>query len=174
MEEMARAVGFEPTTNRLTADCSTAELRPNMVHGSGGREGAYLVSPARLVNCGKRDCRAAMRVPFGDGRRIGWSGRGYAVQMWQVGRHGSADADRRSTWKDAAELPHPAPVARQDRHGRCRARLGDTNRALPPQPISDQGLDRGGQAIGHVLDRHAGVRHQRQTRVAAVDAAAPR
>ncbi len=25
---MARAVGFEPTTNRLTADCSTAELRP--------------------------------------------------------------------------------------------------------------------------------------------------
>src|SRR5664280_1825028 len=27
--EMARAVGFEPTTNRLTADCSTAELRPN-------------------------------------------------------------------------------------------------------------------------------------------------
>ena len=27
-EIVARAVGFEPTTNRLTADCSTAELRP--------------------------------------------------------------------------------------------------------------------------------------------------
>lgn len=26
--KVARAVGFEPTTNRLTADCSTAELRP--------------------------------------------------------------------------------------------------------------------------------------------------
>ena len=26
---MARVVGFEPTTNRLTADCSTAELHPN-------------------------------------------------------------------------------------------------------------------------------------------------
>jgi hypothetical protein len=26
---LARAVGFEPTTNRLTADRSTAELRPN-------------------------------------------------------------------------------------------------------------------------------------------------
>jgi hypothetical protein len=25
---MARAVGFEPTTDRLTADCSTTELRP--------------------------------------------------------------------------------------------------------------------------------------------------
>ena len=53
-EEMARAVGFEPTTNRLTADCSTAELRPNTPHGSGGREGAYLVSPARRVNSAKR------------------------------------------------------------------------------------------------------------------------
>ena len=28
-DRLARAVGFEPTTNRLTADCSTAELRPN-------------------------------------------------------------------------------------------------------------------------------------------------
>jgi hypothetical protein len=47
---MARAVGFEPTTNRLTADCSTAELRPNTRPGSGGREGAYLVSRAEAVN----------------------------------------------------------------------------------------------------------------------------
>ena len=30
---LARAVGFEPTTNRLTADCSTAELRPIMALG---------------------------------------------------------------------------------------------------------------------------------------------
>ena len=51
---MAREVGFEPTTDRLTADCSTAELLPNIVHGSGGREGAYLVSPALPVNCGNR------------------------------------------------------------------------------------------------------------------------
>jgi hypothetical protein len=55
LERMARAVGFEPTTNRLTADCSTAELRPNIVHGSGGREGAYLVAPERRVNSVKRD-----------------------------------------------------------------------------------------------------------------------
>jgi hypothetical protein len=27
---MAREVGFEPTTNRLTADCSTVELLPNV------------------------------------------------------------------------------------------------------------------------------------------------
>jgi hypothetical protein len=26
---LAREVGFEPTTDRLTADCSTAELLPN-------------------------------------------------------------------------------------------------------------------------------------------------
>ena len=30
---LARAVGFEPTTNRLTADCSTAELRPISARG---------------------------------------------------------------------------------------------------------------------------------------------
>ncbi len=54
---MARAVGFEPTTNRLTADCSTAELRPNRSHGSDSREGAYLVSPAERVNYGKRVVR---------------------------------------------------------------------------------------------------------------------
>jgi hypothetical protein len=52
LNRMARAVGFEPTTNRLTADCSTAELRPNTRPGSGHREGAYLVSPARRVNTG--------------------------------------------------------------------------------------------------------------------------
>ena len=28
---MARGVGLEPTTNRLTADRSTAELPPNML-----------------------------------------------------------------------------------------------------------------------------------------------
>jgi hypothetical protein len=51
---MARAVGFEPTTNRLTADCSTAELRPNKLRGSGRRERAYLVSSAGRVNTVKR------------------------------------------------------------------------------------------------------------------------
>ena len=30
---MAPAVGFEPTTNRLTADCSTAELSRNIFGG---------------------------------------------------------------------------------------------------------------------------------------------
>jgi hypothetical protein len=39
MASLARAVGFEPTTNRLTADCSTAELRPIKPSGCGGREG---------------------------------------------------------------------------------------------------------------------------------------
>ena len=29
---MAPAVGLEPTTNRLTADCSTTELRWNSEH----------------------------------------------------------------------------------------------------------------------------------------------
>lgn len=28
---LAREVGFEPTTNRLTVDCSTVELLPNIV-----------------------------------------------------------------------------------------------------------------------------------------------
>ena len=51
---MARAVGFEPTTNRLTADCSTAELRPKRPLGSGRRERAYLVSQALRVNSVKR------------------------------------------------------------------------------------------------------------------------
>ena len=41
MQYMARAVGFEPTTNRLTADCSTAELRPKNPLSSGRQEGAY-------------------------------------------------------------------------------------------------------------------------------------
>ncbi len=49
-EKMARAVGFEPTTNRLTADCSTAELRPNSQMRPVDREGAYLVAHARRVN----------------------------------------------------------------------------------------------------------------------------
>ena len=47
---MARAVGFEPTTNRLTADCSTAELRPNNHHAAHSREGAYLVASVGVVN----------------------------------------------------------------------------------------------------------------------------
>src|SRR5579859_8265605 len=34
LKTLARAVGFEPTTNRLTADCSTAELRPNTAKGA--------------------------------------------------------------------------------------------------------------------------------------------
>ena len=77
---MARAVGFEPTTNRLTADCSTAELRPNTVHGSGGREGAYLVSPAGRVNRGKRDHsgRHPSSIPERLPERT--AGQGYAVQ----------------------------------------------------------------------------------------------
>jgi hypothetical protein len=34
LDFMARVVGFEPTTNRLTADCSTAELHPISSPGS--------------------------------------------------------------------------------------------------------------------------------------------
>jgi hypothetical protein len=52
---MARAVGFEPTTNRLTADCSTAELRPNIPPGSRHRKRAYLVSRAQPVNSANAD-----------------------------------------------------------------------------------------------------------------------
>lgn len=37
LKSLARAVGFEPTTNRLTADCSTAELRPNSARARRGR-----------------------------------------------------------------------------------------------------------------------------------------
>src|ERR1700761_5826965 len=48
--KLARAVGFEPTTNRLTADCSTAELRPNNAAGITCCEGAYLVAVSRRVN----------------------------------------------------------------------------------------------------------------------------
>jgi hypothetical protein len=78
-ESLARAVGFEPTTNRLTADCSTAELRPNIPCGSGCREGAYLVASARRVNSvktvssenGRRESpRAGRRGPWG-GRAAG-------------------------------------------------------------------------------------------------------
>jgi hypothetical protein len=34
---VARVVGFEPTTNRLTADCSTAELHPTSARGVSSR-----------------------------------------------------------------------------------------------------------------------------------------
>jgi hypothetical protein len=47
LKRLARAVGFEPTTNRLTADCSTAELRPN-VPAKG--EGVCLVAHGSKVN----------------------------------------------------------------------------------------------------------------------------
>lgn len=35
---MAPSVGFEPTTDRLTADCSTAELTRNNNRENGGRD----------------------------------------------------------------------------------------------------------------------------------------
>ena len=45
---MAPAVGFEPTTNRLTADRSTTELRWILV---GGVKGVYLASEAATGKC---------------------------------------------------------------------------------------------------------------------------
>ena len=36
---MAREEGFEPPTNRLTADCSTTELLPNMSEPKGQIKG---------------------------------------------------------------------------------------------------------------------------------------
>ena len=44
---LARAVGFEPTTDRLTADCSTTELHPNTPFD---RQADCLVVWARGVN----------------------------------------------------------------------------------------------------------------------------
>jgi hypothetical protein len=45
---VAPAVGFEPTTNRLTADRSTTELRWILV---GGVKGVYLASEAATGKC---------------------------------------------------------------------------------------------------------------------------
>jgi hypothetical protein len=56
---MAPRVGFEPTTNRLTAGCSTTELPRNIIRPRTSERGLYQVrrqgkSPARHSAQGKR------------------------------------------------------------------------------------------------------------------------
>ncbi len=77
--KLARAVGFEPTTNRLTADCSTAELRPKSPLSSGRQEGAYSV----LGSPGQQ------RKRLGSGSlHLNRTGGGSAVQ--EAARHAAA------------------------------------------------------------------------------------
>ncbi len=50
MAVLARVVGFEPTTDRLTADCSTAELHPNRREAVVSREAGSLEVAGAVVN----------------------------------------------------------------------------------------------------------------------------
>ena len=52
---LAPAVGFEPTTNRLTADRSTTELRWNFLCGSRGRELCAAESARQVIWLRGRD-----------------------------------------------------------------------------------------------------------------------
>src|SRR4051812_42504867 len=109
---MARAVGFEPTTNRLTADCSTAELRPNTHPDSGGRKGAYLVSPDRWVNSANRTRQGRDVAPAVFGR---WKRRVVAMlrccmmdalREWRNGRRSRLKIDRPWAWGFESPLSH--------------------------------------------------------------------
>jgi hypothetical protein len=73
---MAPRVGFEPTTNRLTAGCSTTELPRNIIRPRTSERGLYQVrrqgkSP-RLR--GSAQCPRKTRAPFGALEGVGYGG----------------------------------------------------------------------------------------------------
>ena len=63
--KMAPGVGFEPTTSRLTAGCSTAELPRNGCRAAkgGAATGMYQTRPGDARDCWARDCWAAGCAP---------------------------------------------------------------------------------------------------------------
>ncbi len=98
--ELAPRVGFEPTTNRLTADCSTAELprisvREARLYAPAGRGatglGPACPSPRACARAWRRAHRSAM------GPSIGRSARRAPVSPHRVSPHRGRSAGSSST-----------------------------------------------------------------------------
>lgn len=80
VDEKAPRVGFEPTTNRLTAGCSTVEL-------SGNRSAEAAASRKVFIRYSRLDCKAfAARDPIGFGQTL-------LYQLWGDCRAISDDSD---------------------------------------------------------------------------------
>ena len=98
---MAPRVGFEPTTNRLTAGCSTTELpRNTFAHGRSER-GLYQVRRrGKSPDCAlEHSTQRKTRAPFGALEGVGYGGvspREDAVNMILTGKH-TVNGERRFT-----------------------------------------------------------------------------